>query len=281
MVMRRWVGVLCWCRGVRTSCSFHFDTSLAVFAAGPLSFSSLSLLCLLRRLRRSFTPLWCGPRSSCSFTYDNILRQTVEFKTNMLSTLVRCGSSLLLTTGWCADLLSSTLVCGCSHRIFFSPVSVVGHSNECGLCVESSAHTAPRLSFLVSTTWVLVFAMHQGASNKGVHFFIWTTWTVCFTLLAVSVGHLITPFADGSGVPQLKAILGGVQLRKFFGWRVMMAKLIGLFAGQAAGLPIGKEVQQCSSLSHSSFIFPLLVPPASVERCHHHTPTRTHPHSRC
>ena len=74
-------------------------------------------------------------------------------------------------------------------------------------------------------------------------FCIWTGWTMIFTIMAVSVGHLVTPFADGSGLPQMKAYLGGTDLKKFLGWRVMFGKLFGLFCGQAAGLPIGKEVR--------------------------------------
>jgi H+/Cl- antiporter ClcA len=101
----------------------------------------------------------------------------------------------------------------------------------------------------------------------------WTAWMVAFTLLALSVSHLVTPLAvcapwpqggagvspvplhvsrvlrvspthvqDGSGIPQMKAYLGGSDVRKFFTWRVMLAKLLGLFFAQAAGLPVGKEV---------------------------------------
>jgi hypothetical protein len=84
----------------------------------------------------------------------------------------------------------------------------------------------------------------QPLDTKGTiyDFVLWTSWTVVLSLMAVSVGHLVTPFADGSGLPQMKAYLGGTDLKKFFGWRVMFGKLFGLFCGQAAGLPIGKEV---------------------------------------
>jgi hypothetical protein len=68
-----------------------------------------------------------------------------------------------------------------------------------------------------------------------------------FTLLAASVGHLISPFADGSGLPQIKSILGGSPLRNFFGWPVMFAKAIGCFFGLAAGLTMGKEARNAKS----------------------------------
>ena len=73
-------------------------------------------------------------------------------------------------------------------------------------------------------------------------FLLWVLWTVVFTLLAVSVGHLITPLAEGSGLPQIKSILGGTPITGYFSWRVLAAKLAGTFAAQAAGLSLGKEV---------------------------------------
>ena len=74
-------------------------------------------------------------------------------------------------------------------------------------------------------------------------YLFYTGWMVFFTLVAVSVGHVITPLADGSGIPQMKAFLGGTDVRRFFTWRVMFAKLFGLWCGQVAGLPVGKEVR--------------------------------------
>ncbi len=82
-----------------------------------------------------------------------------------------------------------------------------------------------------------------GTQSVGEGFAIWVGWTMFFTLLAGSVGHLISPFADGSGLPQIKSILGGSPLRNFFGWPVMFAKAIGCFFGLAAGLTMGKEVR--------------------------------------
>jgi H+/Cl- antiporter ClcA len=97
--------------------------------------------------------------------------------------------------------------------------------------------------------------------GKVLDFVVWTGWMMVFTLLAVSIGHLVTPFADGSGLPQMKAYLGGTDLKKFFGWRVMFGKLFGLFCGQAAGLPIGKEVGTSVQCPLCCVCFPPLLPP--------------------
>jgi hypothetical protein len=36
--------------------------------------------------------------------------------------------------------------------------------------------------------------------------------------------------------------LGGTPISKYFSWRVLIAKLLGLICAQAAGLSLGKEV---------------------------------------
>lgn len=81
-------------------------------------------------------------------------------------------------------------------------------------------------------------------------------------MAAASVGHLISPFADGSGLPQIKSILGGSPLRNFFGWPVMFAKAIGCFFGLAAGLTMGKEVRV--RVLDCTVLFPLQTTPCKL-----------------
>ena len=74
-------------------------------------------------------------------------------------------------------------------------------------------------------------------------FLLWIVWTTLFAIIAVSFGHLVSPLAEGSGLPQLKSILGGTPISGYFSWRVLVAKLLGTFAAQVAGLSLGKEVR--------------------------------------
>ena len=49
------------------------------------------------------------------------------------------------------------------------------------------------------------------------------------------------PLAGGSGIPEIKAFLNGVNLHKVVQVRVLIAKVLGMCFSCAAGLPLGKE----------------------------------------
>jgi H+/Cl- antiporter ClcA len=81
----------------------------------------------------------------------------------------------------------------------------------------------------------------MGPGNDFGAFLIYVSWAVVMTLLAASVGHLISTRAEGSGIPQLKSILAGTWLHQYLSLRTMLAKTFGLIAALASGLPVGKE----------------------------------------
>lgn len=47
--------------------------------------------------------------------------------------------------------------------------------------------------------------------------------------------------AEGSGVPEMKAIIAGIDIYKFLSLQTCVGKMIGLVAGLIGGLPIGRE----------------------------------------
>ena len=47
--------------------------------------------------------------------------------------------------------------------------------------------------------------------------------------------------AEGSGIPELKAIMSGLNIFKFFSFSTYIGKAIGLIAGMTAGLSVGRE----------------------------------------
>ncbi|RUP51523.1 chloride channel [Jimgerdemannia flammicorona] len=49
------------------------------------------------------------------------------------------------------------------------------------------------------------------------------------------------PYAAGSGIPEVKTILGGFVIRKFLGVYTLVVKSIGLVLAAASGLSLGKE----------------------------------------
>lgn len=72
-------------------------------------------------------------------------------------------------------------------------------------------------------------------------FAIWIGFTMFFTMLAASVGEYISKDAEGSGIPEMKSILAGVNIYRYLSFQTVIGKIIGLYAGFAAGLSIGKE----------------------------------------
>jgi chloride channel 2 len=75
---------------------------------------------------------------------------------------------------------------------------------------------------------------------EGAGYFVWVLWAVAGTLVAGVVSHRV-PLTEGSGIPQVKSILGGSHLAHFLDLRVGAFKWLGLVAAQAAGLSVGRE----------------------------------------
>lgn len=61
------------------------------------------------------------------------------------------------------------------------------------------------------------------------------------TLVAASVGEYISKDAEGSGIPEMKSILAGVNIYRYLSFQTLIGKIIGLTAALSAGLSIGKE----------------------------------------
>jgi chloride channel 2 len=72
-------------------------------------------------------------------------------------------------------------------------------------------------------------------------FAIWTGFTMFFTMIAASVGEFISKDAEGSGIPEMKSILAGVNIYRYLSFQTVIGKIIGVYSGYAAGLSIGKE----------------------------------------
>eukprot|EP00742_Colponemidia_sp_Colp-10_P002989 GILJ01003190.1.p1 GENE.GILJ01003190.1~~GILJ01003190.1.p1 ORF type:complete len:777 (+),score=93.96 GILJ01003190.1:39-2369(+) len=73
------------------------------------------------------------------------------------------------------------------------------------------------------------------------NFFVWTGWCLTFSLASTAVCHFISKGAEGSGIPELKAILSGVVLPQYLTKRTLVAKCIGLALSRSSGLIVGKE----------------------------------------
>jgi chloride channel 3/4/5 len=70
-------------------------------------------------------------------------------------------------------------------------------------------------------------------------FFIF--WATLFGIVSGLLVKNYAPYAAGSGIPEVKTILGGFVIRKFLGFWTLIIKCIGLALSVASGMALGKE----------------------------------------
>ena len=72
------------------------------------------------------------------------------------------------------------------------------------------------------------------------NYFIWVITAVIFILGGTSVGYFISADADGSGIPEMKTVLSGVPIYRYFSFNAFIGKSLGLFAVLVGGASVGK-----------------------------------------
>eukprot|EP00730_Choanoeca_flexa_P001429 TRINITY_DN10630_c0_g1_i1.p1 TRINITY_DN10630_c0_g1~~TRINITY_DN10630_c0_g1_i1.p1 ORF type:complete len:751 (+),score=112.75 TRINITY_DN10630_c0_g1_i1:118-2370(+) len=77
--------------------------------------------------------------------------------------------------------------------------------------------------------------------NPVAEYVTWLTFSLFCILLATALTHFLSADAIGSGIPQMKSILQGTQLRGYLSLKTLAAKVLGLTFAEGSGLPIGKE----------------------------------------
>ncbi|XP_026840417.1 chloride channel protein 2 isoform X11 [Drosophila persimilis] len=78
-------------------------------------------------------------------------------------------------------------------------------------------------------------------SHPLIQYISWVSLPVCLILFSAGFVHLIAPQSIGSGIPEMKTILRGVQLKEYLTFKTLVAKVIGLTATLGSGMPLGKE----------------------------------------
>jgi H+/Cl- antiporter ClcA len=73
------------------------------------------------------------------------------------------------------------------------------------------------------------------SSTPFLNFLLWVFSAVILLLIATSVGRFISPEADGSGIPEVKTVLSGIAIYRYFSVEAFIAKCLGLLAGIGGG----------------------------------------------
>lgn len=74
-----------------------------------------------------------------------------------------------------------------------------------------------------------------------VQYLLWVIYSITFVLFSIGFTHYVAPTAIGSGIPEMKTMLKGIDLFHYLSLRTLLAKFVGLCTALGAGLPLGKE----------------------------------------
>nr|XP_021156426.1 H(+)/Cl(-) exchange transporter 5 isoform X1 [Columba livia] len=87
----------------------------------------------------------------------------------------------------------------------------------------------------------LILGHGEGAFAYILNYFMYVTWALLFSLLAVLLVKGFAPYACGSGIPEIKTILSGFIIRGYLGKWTLIIKTITLVLAVSSGLSLGKE----------------------------------------
>nr|XP_061802898.1 chloride channel protein ClC-Kb-like [Nerophis lumbriciformis] len=99
------------------------------------------------------------------------------------------------------------------------------------------------LSFLMDISVSKLLTAHQWLytlleGNNLLQFFCWTLYPTCLCAMSSSLCNNICPFSTGSGIPEVRTMLTGIQLPQYLSLTNMFTKFLGLICTLAAGSTI-------------------------------------------
>jgi hypothetical protein len=101
-------------------------------------------------------------------------------------------------------------------------------------------------SMAVPDDWEMENAAAVSSNNHNPNyslflaFLAFLLYQVCFAMIA-SIFVWIEPVSGGSGIPEIKCFLNGIDLPRVVRLKTLLCKVIGVTFSVAAGLPVGKE----------------------------------------
>ncbi|CDS39531.1 H:Cl exchange transporter 7 [Echinococcus multilocularis] len=108
--------------------------------------------------------------------------------------------------------------------------------------------TATVIDFLTTTICSIKFVIiqylfgeHYASWTLLIPAFVWVLINCLFILVAVVMTVFVAPVAAGSGIPQIKCYLNGLNVPFILRARTMMAKAVGVILTVCGGLLVGKE----------------------------------------
>ncbi|KAG9017948.1 hypothetical protein FRB90_000074 [Tulasnella sp. 427] len=90
-------------------------------------------------------------------------------------------------------------------------------------------------------TWSAYFGVTSIAGQSILQSFVYVALALCFAGSAAFLVQSYAPYAFHTGIPEIKAILGGLVLDQFLSPWTLLIKALGLALSVASGLSLGKE----------------------------------------
>ena len=84
-------------------------------------------------------------------------------------------------------------------------------------------------------------AVFANTGNVYWDFAIWLGYSLSFAWISAATGRWISQDAEGSGIPEMKSILSGINIYRYLSFQTLTAKVIGLTSAFGAGMSIGRE----------------------------------------
>ncbi|KAF7370903.1 Chloride channel protein [Mycena sanguinolenta] len=145
--------------------------------------------------------------------------------------VILTGIGIGLTGGWLDVLvkwLGDLREGRCSYGFFYNQVTCCSGVKPGEPCTEWS-------------TWSKFFGVNVGLAQSLLHIFVYVVLAVAFAGCAAVLVKSYAPYAFHTGIPEIKAILGGYVLTSFLTPWTLLIKGLGLALAVASGLSLGKE----------------------------------------
>ncbi|KAF9069790.1 chloride channel [Rhodocollybia butyracea] len=134
------------------------------------------------------------------------------------------GAWLDVLVKWLADLREGR----CQASIFYNQVSCCSGLDPGELCTGWN-------------TWSEYFDVKYLFAQSILQSFVYVTLAVLFASTAALLVDLYAPYAFHTGIPEIKAIIGGYILDSYLTPWTLLIKALGLALAVASGLSLGKE----------------------------------------
>eukprot|EP01006_Ploeotia_vitrea_P065936 TRINITY_DN94054_c0_g1_i1.p1 TRINITY_DN94054_c0_g1~~TRINITY_DN94054_c0_g1_i1.p1 ORF type:complete len:830 (+),score=93.43 TRINITY_DN94054_c0_g1_i1:24-2492(+) len=89
--------------------------------------------------------------------------------------------------------------------------------------------------------WSEVFTANKDNPPMVLEFFVYVFLAIVFGGTSAWLVKTFAPYAAGSGIPEIKTILGGTHIKKYLGIWTLTIKAVALILSVGSGLSLGKE----------------------------------------